>query len=281
MKLRGFCLLLLVVASALGFAACSSSGSNAPLSDAAYVDRAVALVAACDAGQPADSAALGKALKQQSKAWSALRPPSKIAAMHNLYVQALGAAADAYLKAPTTPADRATASALLDSALARYGDWYAAFNSTYADSIFTVESASMEPALITGVPLPVHAVEGTIKRWALVIFKSPADPSRDVVRRIVGLPGETVEVHDGKVFVNGAAVNGDTYAKDATHYTYASHTIPADSYWVLGDDRGNSADSHAWGAGCDPQQPCDFVPKAAIRGVLPANTKGCKAGPIT
>jgi signal peptidase I len=274
-------MVVMVVASTFAVAACSSSNSNAPLSDAAYVDRAVALVGACGADQPADYAALGKALKQQSKAWSALRPPSKIASMHNLYVQALGAAADAYLKAPTAPADVATAKALLDSALARYGDWYAAFSSTYADSIFTVEGASMDPALKVGVPLPLHPVDGAIKRWDIVIFKLPSDPPRDFIKRVVGLPGETVEVHDGKVFVNGAAIKGDTYAKDTTDYTYAPHAIPADSYWVLGDNRGNSFDSHAWGTSCDPQQQCDFVPKSSMRGVLPADTKGCKAGPGT
>jgi signal peptidase I len=103
------------------------------------------------------------------------------------------------------------------------------------------------------------------RRGDIIVFKFPLDPSRDFIKRVIGVPGDTVEVKDETVFINGAPLKED-YIKDKPNYTYAPKTVPPGMYYVLGDNRRNSFDSHAWGNSCSPQQLCDFVPEENIIG---------------
>lgn len=103
------------------------------------------------------------------------------------------------------------------------------------------------------------------RRGDIVVFKFPLDPSRDFIKRVIGVPGDTVEVRDETVFINGSPLKED-YIKDKPNYTYAPKTVPQGMYFVLGDNRRNSFDSHAWGNSCTPQQLCDFVPEENIIG---------------
>jgi signal peptidase I len=103
------------------------------------------------------------------------------------------------------------------------------------------------------------------RRGDIIVFKFPLDPSRDFIKRVIGVPGDTVEVRDETVFINGSPLKED-YIKDKPNYTYAPKTVPAGMYYVLGDNRRNSFDSHAWGNSCSPQQLCDFVPEENIIG---------------
>lgn len=103
------------------------------------------------------------------------------------------------------------------------------------------------------------------RRGDVIVFKYPGDVSRDFIKRVIGVPGDTVEVKDEKVYVNGSPLKED-YIKAAPNYTYAPKTVPPNSYWVLGDNRNNSFDSHAWGQSCQPSQQCDFVPEENIIG---------------
>jgi signal peptidase I len=99
----------------------------------------------------------------------------------------------------------------------------------------------------------------------VVVFRFPLDPSRDFIKRIIGVPGDTVEVRDGTVFINGNALQED-YVQATANYTYAPKTVPEGHYFVLGDNRRNSFDSHAWGSSCSAEQQCDFVPEENIIG---------------
>ncbi len=103
------------------------------------------------------------------------------------------------------------------------------------------------------------------RRGDVVVFSFPLDPSRDFIKRVIGVPGDTVEVKDERVFINGSPLNED-YILATPNYTYGPKTVPPGEYFVLGDNRRNSYDSHAWGNTCPAQQQCDFVPEENIIG---------------
>ncbi|MCH7580741.1 MAG: signal peptidase I [Chloroflexi bacterium] len=88
------------------------------------------------------------------------------------------------------------------------------------------------------------------KRGDVIVFRSPTvpedAPERDFIKRIIGLPGETIEVHDCTVFIDGLPLD-EPYIKEKPRYTFGPETIPPDHYFVLGDNRNNSSDSHSWG----------------------------------
>jgi signal peptidase I len=157
---------------------------------------------------------------------------------------------------------------------------------------FRVEGASMEPSMhnneyllvnkalyfrtdlgrlhdflpfIPGGDDEEHHLFRAPRRGDVIVFKFPLDPSRDFIKRVIGVPGDTVEVRDETVFINGSPLSED-YIKDKPNYTYAPKTVPPGMYYVLGDNRRNSFDSHAWGNSCSPQQLCDFVPEENIIG---------------
>ena len=84
------------------------------------------------------------------------------------------------------------------------------------------------------------------RRGEVIIFEFPRDMERDFVKRVVGLPGDTVEIQRGQVIVNGAPLS-EPYI---THHSNGSHpktTVPRGSYFVLGDNRRASNDSRDWG----------------------------------
>lgn len=103
------------------------------------------------------------------------------------------------------------------------------------------------------------------RRGDVIVFKYPGDTNRDFIKRVIGVPGDTVEVKEETVFVNGSPLKED-YVEDTPNYTYGPKTVPPNSYFVLGDNRRNSFDSHAWGQSCAATQQCDFVPEENIIG---------------
>lgn len=82
------------------------------------------------------------------------------------------------------------------------------------------------------------------QRGDIIVLHFPNDRSRDFIKRIIGLPGDTVEINNGRVMVNGVELN-EPYIKDppTNNQTW---TIPPDSYFVMGDNRLSSSDSRAW-----------------------------------
>jgi signal peptidase I len=109
-----------------------------------------------------------------------------------------------------------------------------------------VENVSMEPTLNPGEFLLVNKLAyrlGKLTHGDIVVFHY--DPTEDYIKRIIGLPGDLVEVKEGGVFVNHQAFI-EPYI--AAHPVYTgTWTVPADSLFVLGDNRNNSSDSHVWG----------------------------------
>lgn len=84
------------------------------------------------------------------------------------------------------------------------------------------------------------------QRGDIIVFRYPRDTSRDFIKRVIGLPGDVVAIHSGHVYVNGQALN-EPYIMAEPQYTMAPVRVPPGQYFVLGDNRNNSSDSHVWG----------------------------------
>jgi signal peptidase I len=98
--------------------------------------------------------------------------------------------------------------------------------------------------------LPVRTPE----RGDIIVFKYPVDENRDFIKRVIGVPGDTIEIKDKMVYVNGNELSDDGYVvhRDETiipgqRDNLGPVTIPEDSYFVMGDNRDGSYDSRFWG----------------------------------
>jgi signal peptidase I len=88
-----------------------------------------------------------------------------------------------------------------------------------------------------------------IKRGDIVVLLYPNDPSKSYIKRVIGLPGERVEIQDGKLYINGESI--DEPYLDSDYLSHDSTPVPVDvtahHYFVMGDNRNNSSDSRSWG----------------------------------
>jgi signal peptidase I len=87
------------------------------------------------------------------------------------------------------------------------------------------------------------------KRQQIVIFKPPFAPDQpDYVKRVIGLPGDTVDIHDGSVWINGQRLSENyTLGRTEPYDFHGPFTVPPNAYFVMGDNRTNSYDSRFWG----------------------------------
>jgi len=162
----------------------------------------------------------------------------------------------------------------------------ALFIRTFVVQAFKIPTGSMENNLLIGdhllvnkfvfgpaktglerALLPVSAIE----RRQIIVFKYPEDPDRDFIKRVIGLPGETVEVREKKVYINGKALDepyvhfleeprrnselSEVTSSDVRE-NYGPVTVPPNQYFMMGDNRDNSADSRYWG----------FMPRDYVKG---------------
>ena len=113
---------------------------------------------------------------------------------------------------------------------------------------FQVRGSSMEPTLHNGQYLVVSKLAYWLRppaRGDIVVFHPPTGVSDDYIKRIVGLPGEQVAVRDGEVFVEGVPLE-ESYVVRRGSYS-GTWELGTDEYFVLGDNRESSSDSHTWG----------------------------------
>ncbi len=120
-----------------------------------------------------------------------------------------------------------------------------------------VYGQSMEPNLHTNQRLVVEKVSynsylreflhSSPERGNVVVVSVPNQNGELLIKRVIGLPGDTIMVHDGQVFVNNAAIN-EPYLKDATLGLFGPIIVPPDQIFVLGDNRNFSNDSRSFGA---------------------------------
>ena len=123
----------------------------------------------------------------------------------------------------------------------------------------------LNSAVLVNAMVPSSSMEGTLypgdrffgnrlayqndgpERFDIIVFKYPDDESLMYVKRVIGLPGERIEIIDGKVYVdgNGEPLN-DSFIKEPMIGSFGPYEVPEDSYFVLGDNRNNSNDSRRW-----------------------------------
>jgi signal peptidase I len=153
----------------------------------------------------------------------------------------------------------------------------ALFVRTFVVQAFKIPTGSMENNLLIGDHLLVNKFivgpstspierallpERAIRRGDVVVFKYPMDRERDFIKRVIGLPGETLEVKNKRVYINGKPLDepyvhfleppqSPSALAEVTSYDlrerYGPITIPAGQYFMMGDNRDNSEDSRYWG----------------------------------
>jgi signal peptidase I len=122
---------------------------------------------------------------------------------------------------------------------------------TFVIQAFWIPSGSMEPLLQPGDRVMVvkfwyHLPSVHPKRGQIVVFKYPVDPKRDFVKRVIGLPGEKVEIKGGRVFIDDREIP-EPYVHFPDNFMKEAEVVPKNSYFCLGDNRANSQDSRFWG----------------------------------
>ncbi len=113
-----------------------------------------------------------------------------------------------------------------------------------------IPSGSMENTIMTGDRVFGNRLAYRFsdpKRFDIIIFKYPDDESQLFIKRIIGLPGETVEIHDGNIYINGSDTPlEDVDIKEPMEGSFGPYTVPEGCYFVMGDNRNNSRDSRYW-----------------------------------
>jgi signal peptidase I len=110
----------------------------------------------------------------------------------------------------------------------------------------SMENTLMERDLLIADKLSYKLLSHDPQRGDVMIFRYPEDPRLDYIKRIIGLPGDTVAVRDGIVYVNDAPLN-EAYIKEKPFNNFGPVTVGPDEYFVMGDNRNHSSDSRVWG----------------------------------
>lgn len=135
-----------------------------------------------------------------------------------------------------------------------------------------IPSSSMERTLLVGDHLlmsrfgydaGVPLVDWHVSLWRsprrqqVIVFRSVRDPGVDLVKRVIGVPGDTLEIRRGVLWLNGERLEEPYLLRPmSARESFGPVTVPSNSYFVMGDNRSNSYDSRHWG----------FVPRSAIIG---------------
>lgn len=126
---------------------------------------------------------------------------------------------------------------------------------------FRVEGRSMLPNLRTDELVLVTKIPyltSTPARGDVTVISKPSEQREDLVKRVIGLPNETIEMRDGKVFINGIGLDESAYITEPGNYTMSAIVLGEEAYFLMGDNRRESEDSRRFGP----------VPAAAIIGKL-------------
>ena len=123
-----------------------------------------------------------------------------------------------------------------------------------------VPTGSMENTIMIGDKVVTFHLSYLFKdpqRGDIIVFPFPDNEEEDYIKRIIGLPGDTVEGKDGLVYINGRPLE-ESYVRETLDSDFGPYVVPEDSYFMMGDNRNNSADSRFWNN--------KFVAKDKIKG---------------
>lgn len=137
---------------------------------------------------------------------------------------------------------------------------------TFVVQAFKIPSESMYPTLMVGDKLFVNKFIYRFRdpqRGEVIVFKYPENPSKDFIKRVIGIPGDSVEIRNGSIFINDKKWIHPDEIRENLYYNQEPYAgagqklvIPTDAYFVLGDNSISSRDSRYWG----------FVPKDLLVG---------------
>ncbi len=137
---------------------------------------------------------------------------------------------------------------------------------TFVVQAFKIPTGSMRPTLIEGDRILVSKFIYKFKeprQGDVIVFKSPEDEKKDFIKRLVGMPGDTVNIRNGAILINDKAVDKDSVIRERYYYNRGDFgaddqtiEVPEDAYYVLGDNSISSRDSRYWG----------FLPKKYLIG---------------
>lgn len=140
-----------------------------------------------------------------------------------------------------------------------------------------VNGASMETTLKDGDSVMVDKISYRFsepERFDIIVFKADGLNDELFIKRIIALPGETIQIKNGHIYINDKLLKSDTYSRELTHYAGIadeSITLQDDEYFCLGDNRNNSIDSRYETVGCVKKD--EIIGKAFFR-VLPLKEIG-------
>lgn len=121
----------------------------------------------------------------------------------------------------------------------------------YVGTLFIVDGQSMEPNFHNGQYILVNRWQynfGQPRRGDPVVLKFPGDPeNKKYIKRIIGLPGEHIQILEGYVYINGKRLNESYIPADVLTLPNLDRALREDDYFLLGDNRLNSSDSRIWG----------------------------------
>jgi len=115
---------------------------------------------------------------------------------------------------------------------------------------FFVKGASMEPNYLDGDYLIIDEISYRFEspqRGEVIIFRYPLDPSQFFIKRVIGLPGESIKVQEGRVYINESVLDESKYLQGVETAGNVEVKLSDDEYFVLGDNRNASSDSRKWG----------------------------------
>lgn len=138
---------------------------------------------------------------------------------------------------------------------------------------FLVQGDSMEPSLHDGERLLVDKVTYRFRppeRGEIIVFSFPKDPRRKFIKRVIGVPGDVIEIRNRTLFINGVPIE-EEYIRGPMYQPYGPITVPEGTVWVLGDNRNNSEDSRFPDVG---PVPLDLVVGRALLVYWPLNKAG-------